>query len=132
MFRPAAHRNSYSEQIQQPGATVLPVCPSGEARQRQTAGDAEQAVGEGREAETAEGHRDGEQSRAARQTPAAVPGEGPRGAQALRLPLSSTSRSHLLSSILILWVLWAHQSVSNLPVNLAVFGHFNVKNVVSS
>lgn len=37
------------------------VFESGEAGERQAAGDAEQAVGEGRKAEAAEGHRDGEQ-----------------------------------------------------------------------
>lgn len=34
---------------------------SGEASERQTAGDAEQAVGEGRKAQAAQGHCDGEQ-----------------------------------------------------------------------
>lgn len=43
------------------------VFESGEAGECQAAGDAEQAVGEGRKAEAAEGHRDGEQWQRQRQ-----------------------------------------------------------------
>lgn len=60
---------------------------------RQAAGDAEQAVGERREAEAAEGHRDGEQDplRPAprpRQAPAPLPGEGPRPRQEICLAVA--------------------------------------------